>query len=280
MSEHLILGVGPIGRAAAQALLEKGEKVKVMTRSGTTSLQGDAANLNGESTGCASIIVCTNPPYHQWPQQWPPVIESVINEAQRTGARVVLMSNLYSYGRGSGLMDHNTPVNPTTTQGKVRAQLWQMLLDSPIVATELRASDYFGSGAGSMAHAGDRLMQPVKQGKTAWVFGDPNVKHSWSYLPDIGQCLTLLATRPELSNRYWVAPFSGAASLQELAGPEAKVRQISRVLIRFLALFNPMMKEMLAGAYMHDEPFLADDSAFCEASGFKPTPLKELTFRR
>jgi hypothetical protein len=285
MTQHLIIGAGPIGRATVQALLDQGHHVKIMTRSGTTvpgcvSLQGDAAHLSGESEGCESIIVCTNPPYHQWPEQWPPVIASVIGEAQRTGARVVLMSNLYSYGRGSGVMNQETPVNPTTTQGEVRAQLWQMLSESSVAATELRVSDYFGPGAGDGAHAGDRLFKPVEKGKTAWVFGNPDVKHSWSYLPDIAQCLAILATREELSGTYWVAPFSGVATLRELAGEGAKVKQFPRLAVRFLALFNPMMKQLLAGAYMHDEPFLADDSAFQQATGFRPTPLDELTFRR
>lgn len=285
MTQHLIIGAGPIGRATAQVLLDQGHEVKIMTRSGTalpgcTPLQGDAVNLNGESEACESIIVCTNPPYHRWAEEWPPIMASVIGEAQRTGARVVLMSNLYSYGRGSGVMNQDTPVNPTTIQGQVRAQLWQMLVESPITATELRASDYFGPGAGAGAHAGDRLFGPIKEGKTAWVFGNPDAKHSWSYLPDIAQCLAILATREELSGRYWVAPFSGDATLRELAGEGAKIKQIPRLAVRFLALFNPMMKQLLAGAYMHDEPFLADDSAFIEAAGFRPTPLEELTLRR
>ncbi len=175
-------------------------------------------------------------------------------------------------------MDQHTPVRPTSPLGQVRAQLWQMLVESGVDATELRASDYFGPGAGKLAHAGDRLVQPIKQGRTAWVFGNPQAKHSWSYLPDIAECLAILATSPQLSGQYWIGPISGNASLQEFAElvrPGAKVRQLPRLVIKLMALFSPMMKAVLSGAYMHDEQFIADDSAFRAASGFRPTPLAE-----
>jgi len=58
-----------------------------------------AAALATAATNCESIIVCVNPPYPEWPEEWPPIIESVIAAARATGSRIVLMGNLYPFGR-------------------------------------------------------------------------------------------------------------------------------------------------------------------------------------
>lgn len=290
MSAFLILGAGPVGRAAAAALLDLGHEVTVGTRSGTrvpgtTALTIDAANapaLTSAAQGMDAMIICTNPPYHRWPVEWPPIIRSAISAAKATGARIVLMSNLYSYGKPAGRITGATPTAPTESKGRTRAELWDLLLAAHRAAgigvTELRASDYFGPDAGPNVHLGSRFLAPVRKGKTANIIGDPDAPHSWSYLPDIGRCLAILATRPELSGRPWIGPNSGDAPLREIArriNPRAKVRQIPGALLAVVGLFSPLAREVRAIRYQFTEPFLLSDSELRAAFDFTPTPLEQ-----
>ena len=48
--------------------------------------------------GAAVIYNCVNPPYHRWPADWPPIAASVLGAAERSGAVLVTLSNLYGYG--------------------------------------------------------------------------------------------------------------------------------------------------------------------------------------
>ena len=130
MSTHLILGAGPTGRAAAHSLIRRNQQVKVGTRSRTPVPQclslrldaTDAAALATAATNCESIIVCVNPPYPEWPEEWPPIIESVIAAARATGSRIVLMGNLYPFGRQTRPFTGASLESPTEPKGATRAQ--------------------------------------------------------------------------------------------------------------------------------------------------------------
>ncbi|MDO4631055.1 MAG: NAD-dependent epimerase/dehydratase family protein [Corynebacterium sp.] len=292
MSTHLILGAGPIGRATAHSLIAANHEVKIGTRSHTpaphcTTLTLDATDtpaVTQAATDCESLIICINPPYHRWPTDWPPAITACITAARTTGARIVLMGNLYPFGRPTGTPFTNaTPENPTEAKGTTRAALWHMLTQAEqeygISVSELRASDYITPEPDNNSHAGDRFLNPLKAGKTAWVVGDPTVQHAWSYVPDIGECLARLATTPELSGQYWVGPIAGHASLNELATaitPQAKVRQIPAPALRLLGLVDPMVREINSVKYQHTEPYLVDDSELKHAFDFAPTPLPDV----
>ena len=67
---------------------------------------------------------CANPPYHRWPELWPPLAAAMLAAAERTGAVLVTMSNLYGYGPVDGPMTEDLPLRPTTAKGRVRAAMW------------------------------------------------------------------------------------------------------------------------------------------------------------
>jgi nucleoside-diphosphate-sugar epimerase len=285
MSAHLVVGAGAVGGHAASALLKLGQSVTVATRSGTplpgcTPIKLDASDaeaITAAARGHDSIVVCANPPYNRWPQQWPPIIDALVVAARETGARIVMMGNLYPYGRPDGVMTEQTREAPTEAKGKARAMAWSTLADASrrwgFPVTELRASDYVGPGAGANAHMGPRFIRPVRAGGTAWVVGDPDAVHSWSWLPDIGACLAALATKPDLSGRVWVGPNSGALSLREagtLVNPVTgswKIRQLHPLLLRVAGRFSPFLRELAAVSYQHTEPYVIDDTSLRKATG-------------
>ena len=158
MAHHLVLGAGGIGRATAAALSARGETVTLASRSGTrVDLDGvttmavdatDAHALGRAADGAATIVNAVSPAnYTHWDRDWPPIPRALLQAAERSGAGLVTVGNLYGYGQVDAPMTEATPVQPNGIKGQVRARMWADALAAHeagrIRATELRASDYF-----------------------------------------------------------------------------------------------------------------------------------------
>ena len=94
--------------------------------------------------------------------------------AERTGAGLVTVGNLYGYGRVDGPITPQAPVRPAGVKGQVRARMWADALAAHtagrVRATELRASDYFGPGASAgMSMANDYVIGPAVRGTSTEV---------------------------------------------------------------------------------------------------------------
>ena len=291
MAVSLIIGAGAVGRALAAHLTERDERVLVATRSGTevpgteaVRLQAqDAEALTRASRGADVLYVCSNPPYPAWERQWPPITAAVISAAEATGARVVLMGNLYAYGRAPMPMQEDSPLNPVDRKGAVRRRMWEELLAAHtagrIKATEVRASDYFGPGAGANAHLGPRFLKPLAASKTAWVVGNPSLAHSWAYLPDIAATLAA-ASADGASGTAWHVPHTShldrlsiAGRVNELLGSAGRVRSYPSALFRIGGCFFPEVREIGASSYQFTSAFTADSARTEAALGLRATPL-------
>ncbi|MFD1055080.1 Rossmann-fold NAD(P)-binding domain-containing protein [Terrabacter terrigena] len=111
----------------------------------------DAARLTALATGAASIVNAVNPPrYLTWDTDWPPVAAATLAAAEASGAGLVIIGNLYGYGRVAAPMREGDPMRPAGHKGALRADMWTEALArhdaGRLRATELRSSDYFGPG--------------------------------------------------------------------------------------------------------------------------------------
>src|SRR5262245_37047420 len=105
MGRHVIVGAGPVGTAAAEHLVARGHEVRMVTRTGAGPVfvervqadATDASRLAQLAAGADTLYNCANPPYHRWPQLWPSLATALLDAAQRSGAVLVTMSNLYGY---------------------------------------------------------------------------------------------------------------------------------------------------------------------------------------
>jgi len=292
MARQVVLGAGPIGRAIADQLVKQGHEVTVVTRSGTAVEGADAVALAGDDprlremlSGAAGLVVATNPPYHRWEAEWPPLLHNAMAAARESGAGLVLIGNLYGYASGV-VMTAAEPLRPHTRKGAVRARMWQELAEAheagDLRATEIRASDYYGPEALTTdgAHAGRRLVDPVLAGRTAWVVGRPEAPHSWSAVGDIAATAVAAVTSERAWGRPWVVPTPEPRSLRQMAddvataaGVEhARVRRIPAVVIDAGGLVDPMLRGLREIRYQHDLPFVCDGSDTTELLGVAATP--------
>ena len=175
---HVIVGAGPVGSGIALHLANAGTPVTIVTRSGSgpdhplvTRHRGDATDaeaLAGLCTGAAALYNCANPPYHRWPQDWPPLHQALMTAAARSGAVLVMMDNLYAFGPGATMpMAATDPLRATGRKGAMRARMATDLLEAHAAgrlrATLARASDFYGPGVLGSA-MGERVVPRVLAG--------------------------------------------------------------------------------------------------------------------
>jgi nucleoside-diphosphate-sugar epimerase len=73
-------------------------------------------------------------------------------------------------------------------------------------------------------------------------------------------------------------PLTGRQYLQMLfaqAGLPPKFGVYSRTTMRLVALFNPLVREILEEMHQFEAPFVLDGGKFTRAFGFTPTPHRE-----
>jgi nucleoside-diphosphate-sugar epimerase len=294
----LVVGAGVIGSRVAGMLAERGDRVSVVSRrgSGPAGVAADAADAGAMARlaeGAAVIYNCVNPPYHRWPADWPPIAASVLTAAERSGAVLVTLSNLYGYGpRVPGGYDEAhpiteaTPLAATGRKGRVRARVWQDALAAHragrVRVAEVRAADFIGPGAQSAM--GERIVRHVRQGKNVSVLGRADRPHTWSFTDDVARMLVTAGTDPRAWGRAWHVPSNEPLSQRQVIGDfaraagvgQVRVGEIPSVVLRGMGLVSPLLREVRETEYQFRDDFVMDSSAAQAAFGLKPAPWEEI----
>ena len=301
---YLVVGAGVIGSRVAAMLAERGDHVSVVSRRGSgpaapagiTSVAADAADAGAMARlaeGAAAIYNCVNPPYHRWPADWPPIAASVLGAAERSGAVLITLSNLYGYGpRVPGGYDEAhpmteaTPLAATGRKGRVRARVWQDALAAHqagrVRAAEVRGADFIGPGAQSAL--GERIVRRVRQGKSVSVLGRADRPHTWSFTDDVARMVVTAGTDPRAWGRAWHVPSNEPRSQRQVIDDLARaagvghvrVGEIPSVVLRGMGLVWPLMRELRETEYQFRDDFVMDSSAAQATFGLKPTPREEI----
>lgn len=293
---HVIFGTGPIGRAVMAELVAQGKQVCVVNRSGKLDVpagvevaRGDAADPASTKTLCQGAEVvyhCAGAPYTQWLEKLPAMQAGILAGAAAAGAKLVVMENVYMYGPTHGRpLTEDLPYAATTRKGSTRARMAEELFAAhkagKVRVAIGRASDFFGPGARAST-SGERMFVPAIAGKTVQVMGNPDLPHTYTYVPDIGKGLVILGQRDEALGQAWHLPSAQTVSTRAFiemiaqdAGKKAHIQAAPNWLIQALGLVNPLMRELAEMTYEFEEPFIVDHSRFVKAFGNHATPLAE-----
>lgn len=296
MSRFTVVGSGVTGTGVTHQLADAGHEVTVVTRHGTGPHRDgvrlvaadatDAGRLRDASDGARAIFNCANPPYHRWLTDWPPLAASMLTAAERTGATLVILGNLYPYGVPSAPMTPHDPLTATYAKAQVRAQMWRDALaahdDGRVRAVEVRASDFIGARANSLL--GDRVVPRVLKGSRCTVIGDPDVAHSWTFVDDVATLLVAAALDESSWGRAWHVPTNPARSsrqaiddLADAAGvAHVPVSSVPRFLLRAAGLFSPVLRELPKTLYQFEVPFVIDDRESRDHFALAPTPWEDV----
>jgi nucleoside-diphosphate-sugar epimerase len=234
--------------------------------------------------GAAVVYQCLNAPYTQWSERFPPLQAGVLSAAERAGALLVTLENVYGYGPTDGKpMTEDLPLDASTVKGRTRAAMTRELLgaaDAGRVEIAIgRASDFFGPGA-TVSALGDRVFGNACAGKKADFIGDPDLPHTYSYVPDVAAGLATLGTDRRAVGQVWHLPGPQTVTtrtLVELIGAElghpVGIRTMPKLVLRAMSVVSPMMRAVAEMAYEFEQPFILDTTKFETTFGADGTPL-------
>lgn len=293
-----ILGAnGIISTELAKALTKYTGKIRLVSRNPRKVNHTDeiySADLtNAEQTlaavaGSEVVYLTAGLQYNSkvWQEQWPVIMRNVIEACKKHKAKLVFFDNVYMYGQVNGWMTEETPVNPCSKKGEVRAAIAKMLMDEVeqgnITALIARSADFYGPET-PMSFVSVMLFDNLAKGKKAqWMLND-SVKHSLTYTPDAGKATALLGNTASAFNQVWHLPTDRNAlngrEIIALAAKEfgvaPKHMTLQKWLMQIVALFNPIVKESMEMLYQSETDYLFDSSKFDNAFTFRTTTYAE-----
>jgi nucleoside-diphosphate-sugar epimerase len=294
---HVLFGGGQVGQPLARILLERGKRVRLVKRSarrlpaGVNLVQGDATDLNfciEAARGASTVYHCMNPPYYArvWEGLLPRYMDNLLAAARFSGARLVVLDNVYMLGRPQGRpLNEDTPPRPCSRKGEVRARvaerMWEAHRRGDVRVTSGRASDFYGPG-GTLTHLGDQFWRPVIAGKRGRVLVNPDAIHTYHYIPDVAAGLATLGTAAnDAYGRPWMLPCAPAETMRALVvrfsqelGRKIELMVVPRAVIKTLALVVPFLREIDEMSYQWEEPFVIDDRRFRAQFGQGPEDVQ------
>lgn len=290
---YVIVGAGPIGTATANLLADRGEKVRIVTRSGRGPDRPEIERIRADATdparlaelteGASALFNCANPQYHRWLTDWPPLAAALLTTAERTGADLVIMSNLYGYGPVDGPITEHTPLAATHPKLRLRADMWRAALAAHeagrLRVTEARASDYIEANS-VLSFA---LGKPLLAGRRAFAPAPLDVPHSWTSTLDAARTLVTLAGDDRAWGRAWPVPTNPPLTIRQLAtrfcevngAPPARPATLPYPALRAVGLVSPMVRELSTTRYQFTAPFVLDSTVTEKTFGLHPRPIED-----
>jgi nucleoside-diphosphate-sugar epimerase len=295
---HTILGAnGVIGQELSRALPAYTDRIRQVSRSprkvnptdeifAADLLDTAATERAVAGSDVAYLVAGLKYETRVWQEQWPRVMRNVIDACKRHRARLVFFDNVYAYGRVEGVMTEDTPFNPSSRKGEVRARIATMLLDEmrggEVEAMIVRGADFYGPGAVlSLTHA--TVFERLKAGKTPQWAGNPKAVHTFTYTPDAGRAVAVLGQEAAAYGQTWHAPTSGEPITGEafvrlaceIAGRPYKLQVAPRWLLRLMGLFMPVLRENDEMMYQFEHDYRFDSSKVERAYSLHPTLYRE-----
>jgi nucleoside-diphosphate-sugar epimerase len=213
-------------------------------------------------------------------------MRNTIEACKRHDSALVFFDNVYAYGRVDGVMTEETPYNPRSRKGEVRARIATMLMDEAkrgeLRAMIVRAADFYGPGAVlSLTHA--TVTERLKAGKTPQWIGNAKAVHTFTYTPDAGRTLALLGNTPSAYGQVWHAltskePMTGEDYVRiacTLAGRPYRLQVAPRWLLSIMGLFVPVLHENMEMLYQFEHDYRFDSTRVERAFGLTPTAYRD-----
>lgn len=298
MKKALVLGAsGGMGYSIVNELISRGMEVTAFARSEQklknlygeqqeiTIQTGDIFNLQDIVTAAKDVDIIfqtANIPYPEWEDKLVPFFQNVLQAADIQKAKLVLVENIYAYGRSTGFkVTENTPKQPHTKKGKIRLQVEQLVKQSNVPTIIAHFPDFYGPNAeNTLMHF--TLKDAVRHKKTMFV-GIQTIAREFIYTPDGAKAAVNLSMHDNAYGHNYNIPgydvITGEEIVQvirELSGYDKPVRTVSKNMIRFLGIFDATMREVVEMFYLNEEPVVLDGTKYENDIGPLPrTPYRE-----
>ena len=247
----------------------------------------DADAIDKAVEGSEIVYSTVGFPYNHklWQEVWPKYTQNLINACIKHDSKLVFFDNIYMYDPNflNG-MTEETPINPPSKKGKVRAQILKMVLDKveegKLTALIARSADFYGPGIKGTSVLTEAVIDPLSKGKKATWMGKIDCKHSYTYTPDAGKATALLGNTPEAYNQTWHLPTAdnpptGKEWIHMIAkelDTKPGYMIVVSFMLKLIGVFVPVMREMPEMLYQCDRDYVFNSDKFNQRFNFKPTP--------
>lgn len=288
-----ILGSGGIiGHEASFCLSEFTDRVRQVSRNPKKVNDSDQvfpANLKSESDvrqavkGSDVVYLTVGLPYDTktWKEYWPKIMRNTINACKEHNAKLVFFDNVYMYGKVNGWMTEDTPFNPCSKKGEIRAKVTEMLLEEidkeNLKALIARSADFYGPRA-SNTYIAPMIFDKLNKGKKPQLMISSKTKHSYTFTPDAARSMVLLGNSEDAYGQSWHLPtdkdvLNGSELVEKaskLFSRKASFSVITPFMVKMASWFSPVIKESREMLYQFEYDYLFDSSKFNETY-FEPT---------
>ncbi len=291
--KHIILGAGgSIGTVLAKELIANNEKVKLVSRKANNfpPAENAIADLNNlldvknvvEENSMVYLLAGLKYDIKVWQEHWMNIMHNTVEACKSKNAKLIFFDNVYMLGKVNGKMTEDSPINPQSKKGEVRAKLDEFLL-SEIKNKNLniiiaRSADFYGPYAASSSIPNILVIDKLIKGQKPQWFVNANVKHSYTFTEDCGKALYLLSKDEKAFNQIWNLPTKSLAITgkefielaAKFAGASPKYFTLTKWMIKLYGLIDSNVKEIYEMLYQNEFDYLFDSTKFEKYFSFKP----------
>ena len=295
---HTILGArGAIGNCLARELINGRENVRLVSRTKfevgpINSFQADLLSLPDtiealKGSEVAYLCVGLNYSTKVWQDDWPTIMYNVISACKENNTKLIFFDNVYMYGKVEGKMTEETPYNPCSKKGEVRAKIARALEtemeNGNIKALIARSADLYGPYISSNSIPFVMVFQQLLYGKKAdWII-NANVPHSFTYTMDTAKSMYRLSQDDDNYGQVWHIPtcspsLTGKEFVEIVAtelNQSTKVTEIKKIFMWIGGFLNPIVKENLEMTYQYEYPYIFDSSKYENKYNRAPTSYEQ-----
>jgi nucleoside-diphosphate-sugar epimerase len=98
----------------------------------------------------------------------------------------------------------------------------------------------------------ERVFPAALDGKAIQVLGNPDMPHTYTYMPDIGRALVILGEQEDALGQAWHIPSAETVTTRKIlamiceeTGQSLKIQTTPKLLLQVMGLFNAVLREML-----------------------------------
>lgn len=295
---HTVLGAsGAVGQAVIAELQTRKLPIRAVSRSvhipDVENIQANLLNSDEAKQaiqGSAYVYLCVGLPYDTqvWQQDWPVLMQTVIEACAATDARLIFLDNVYMYGPAPLAVpfDETHSQAPTSNKGQVRKTTAALLLSAiekgTVRAVIGRSADFYGPGA-VFSPFYISFLERMLAGKAPQSIAVPNVPHTYAHVGDNGRALVALALDEDAYGQSWHLPVGPPITVEamndvfnQVLGSNYQVSFLPNWLRGILSLFIKPLREMKEMMYQYETPYVMDSQKFLtHFPDFEVTPYEQ-----
>lgn len=206
-----------------------------------------------------------------WEEQFPVIMQNVINACKQRQSKLVFFDNTYMYAKTSEPQTEESPFVPVGRKSTVRAKMASMLLEEidkkNIEAVICRAPEFYGPGK-TQSLTNTLIFDNIGQNKKLKVPLRDDTFRTLIWTPDASRAMALVGNTPDAYNQTWHLPCDdNRLTYKQLIDLASEIYQkkfsysiLKMWMFKLDGLFNKQLKEVqeLLPRYKVDNIFISD----------------------